>query len=59
MKDKAESKKQKAKILAATARSARAFLLFAFCFLLCPILAENIASARALLPSAFCLQLFP
>jgi hypothetical protein len=34
MKDKAKSKKQKAEILAAPARSARAFLLFAFCFLL-------------------------
>jgi cyclophilin family peptidyl-prolyl cis-trans isomerase len=34
MKRKAESKKQKAKILAATARSAQPFLLFAFCLLL-------------------------
>jgi hypothetical protein len=33
-KGKAKSKKQKAKILAVLARSARAFLLFAFCLLL-------------------------
>jgi hypothetical protein len=42
MKRKAKSKKQKAQILAALARLAQPFLLFAFCFLLFRILPSDL-----------------